>query len=391
MVSIWTLAWTSLSRIGIPLSHQQIYSFIGFPGYYKRFIKNSFKIAKPLTPLTQKNKTYVWGDKQKEAFCILKEKFCNAPVLTLLDGPNDFVVFCDVSNRRFGCVLMQWGKVIAYASRQLKTYEKNYTTHDLELELHNDDIGPSCFHLVSFFYLLCLIKSRIPTNVVVDDLSRKERLKPRRVQWLRGLDAQLKRMDDDGIYFVGRMWIPSIGGIRRLIMDEAHTLRYSVHPEVEESQLIGLEIVQETTEKIMQIKERLKTTLDHQKSYADKRSKLLEFNVGDHVLLKVSPWKGVVQFGIKGKLALLYVGPFEIVERVRLVAYRLRLLQDLSCIYDTFHVSNIKKCLAETDLQVPLEEIKIDDNLYFVEELVKIVDMDVKKLKRSWIPLVKVR
>nr|GEX93325.1 hypothetical protein [Tanacetum cinerariifolium] len=189
-------------------------------------------------------------------------------------------------------------------------------------------------------------------------------------EWLRGLDAQLERMDDDGIYFVGRMWIPSVGVIRRLIMDEAHTLRYSVHPVVEESQLIGLEIIQETTEKIMQIKERLKTTLGHQKSYADKRSKLLEFN---------------------GKLALLYVGPFEIVERVRLVAYHLRLLQDLSCIHETFHVSNLNKCLAETDLQVPLEEIKIDDNLYFVEELVKIVDIDVKKLKQSWIPLVKVR
>ncbi|GKB12360.1 putative reverse transcriptase domain-containing protein [Tanacetum coccineum] len=91
------------------------------------------KIAKPLTLLTQKNKTYVWGDEQDEAFRILKEKLCNAPVLALPDGPDDFVVYCDASKQGFGCVLMQRGKVIAYASRQLKTHEKNYTTHDLEL------------------------------------------------------------------------------------------------------------------------------------------------------------------------------------------------------------------------------------------------------------------
>nr|GFC64679.1 putative reverse transcriptase domain-containing protein [Tanacetum cinerariifolium] len=108
-------------------------SKVGLAGYYQRFIENFSNIAKPLTQLTQKNKAYVWGDKQEEDFCILKEKLCNAPVLALPDGPNDFVVYCDASNQGFGCVLMQRGKVIAYASRQLKTHEKNYTTHDLEL------------------------------------------------------------------------------------------------------------------------------------------------------------------------------------------------------------------------------------------------------------------
>ncbi|GJT20653.1 putative reverse transcriptase domain-containing protein [Tanacetum coccineum] len=102
-------------------------------GYYWRFIENFSKIAKPLTLLTQKNKTYVWGDEQDEAFCILKEKLCNALVLALPDGPDDFVVFYDASKQGFGCVVMQRGKVIAYASRQLKKHEKNYTTHNLEL------------------------------------------------------------------------------------------------------------------------------------------------------------------------------------------------------------------------------------------------------------------
>ncbi|GKE96182.1 putative reverse transcriptase domain-containing protein [Tanacetum coccineum] len=105
----------------------------GLAGYYQRFIENFSKIAKPLTLLTQKNKTYVWGDKQDEAFRILKEKLCNAPVLALPDGPNDYVVYSDASKQGFGCVLMQRGKVIAYASRQLKKHENNYTTHNLEL------------------------------------------------------------------------------------------------------------------------------------------------------------------------------------------------------------------------------------------------------------------
>ncbi|GJT28902.1 putative reverse transcriptase domain-containing protein [Tanacetum coccineum] len=161
--------------------------------------------------------------------------------------------------------------------------------------------------------------------------------------------------------------------------------------EVGESQLIGLEIMQETTEKIVKIKERLKTARSRQKSYADKRRKPLEFQVGDRVLLKVSSWKGVVRFGKKGKLAPRYVGPFEIVEHVGPVAYPLELPQELTCVHDTFHVSNLKKWLAEPDVQVPLDEIEIDENFHFVEEPIKIVERDVKKLKRRRIPLVKVR
>nr|GEX67309.1 transposon Ty3-I Gag-Pol polyprotein [Tanacetum cinerariifolium] len=354
----------------------------GLVGYYRRFIENFSKIAKPLTQLTQKNKAYVWGDKQEEALCILKEKLCNAPVLALPSGPNDFMVYCDASNQGFGCVLMQRGKVIAYASRQLKIHEKNYTTHDLEL-------GVVVFALKFWRHNLYGTKSVIYTdhkslqyvfdqkelnmwqrrwvellsdyeceikyhpgkaNVVADALIRKKRLKPRRVramsmtiqtglkakileaqgeaskdlkapaEWLRGLERHFEKRDDGGVYFFDRVWIPSVGYIRKLIMDEAHTSRYSGHPgadkmyydlrdlywwpgmkrdiaeyvskcltslviwtEIRESQLIGLEIVQETTEKIFQIKERLKTARSRQKSYADKRRKPLEFKVGDRV------------------------------------------------------------------------------------------------------------
>ncbi|GJY28010.1 putative reverse transcriptase domain-containing protein [Tanacetum coccineum] len=114
--------------------------------------------------------------------------------------------------------------------------------------------------------------------------------------------------------------------------------------EVGEGHLIGPELVQETIKKISQIKDRLKAARDCQKSYADKRRKPLEFSVGEHVLLKVSPWKGVIRFGKKGKLAPRFVGPFEITERIGPVAYRLRLPEELNGVHDTFHVSNLKKC-----------------------------------------------
>ncbi|GJX17158.1 putative reverse transcriptase domain-containing protein [Tanacetum coccineum] len=161
--------------------------------------------------------------------------------------------------------------------------------------------------------------------------------------------------------------------------------------EVREGQLIGPELVQETTEKISQIKDRLKAACDRQKSYANKRRKPLEFSVGDYVLLKVSPWKGVVSFGKKGKLAPRFVGPFEIIKKVGPIAYRLDLPEELDGVHDTFHVSNLKKCLADPTLQVPLDEIQVDAKLNFVEEPMEILKREFKKLKHSRIAIIKVR
>ncbi|GKC87345.1 hypothetical protein Tco_1147994, partial [Tanacetum coccineum] len=139
------------------------------------------------------------------------------------------------------------------------------------------------------------------------------------------------------------------------------------------------------------IKDRLKDVRDRQKIYADKRRKPLDFSVGDSVLLKVSPWKGVVRFRNKGKLSPKFVGPFEIIKKVGSVAYRLDLPKELNGVHDTFHVLNLKKCLADPTLQVPLEEIRVDDKLNFMEEPVKILERKFKKLKRSKIAIVKVR
>ncbi|GJW58419.1 putative reverse transcriptase domain-containing protein [Tanacetum coccineum] len=152
-----------------PRNPSEVHSFLGLAGYYHRFIENFSKIAKLLTVLTQKSKTYDWGKEQENAFQILKDKLCNAPILVLLDGPKDFVVYCDAFGLGLGCVLMQRGKVITYASRQLKIHERNYTTHDLELELFSDYDCEIRYHPSK-------------ANVVADALSRKERVKPKRVR-----------------------------------------------------------------------------------------------------------------------------------------------------------------------------------------------------------------
>ncbi|KAD2805410.1 hypothetical protein E3N88_38787 [Mikania micrantha] len=655
-----------------PKTPTEIRSFLGLAGYYRRFISNFSKIALPLTKLTQKSEPFIWEQKQEEAFQTLKQKLCDAPILSLPDGCDDFVVYCDASHQGLGCVLMQRDKVIAYASRQLKIHEKNYTTHDLELGAvvfalkiwRHYLYGTKCTiftdhkslqHIFDqkelnmrqrrWVELLndydCVIKyHQGKANVVADALSRKERVKPLRVRAMGmtvqtslhdhirqaqqeaiergnlkkdldcGVEKQLETKPDGLVYFKDRIWIPAVDELRKLIFDEAHKTKYSVHPgadkmyqdlrafywwpgmkkdiaeyvgrcltcakvkaehqkpsglleqpeiplwkweqiamdfvtklprtssghdtiwvivdrltksahflpmretytmdklaklyideivvrhgvplsiisdrdsrftsrfwqslqkslgtqlnlstayhpqtdgqsertiqtledmlrtcvldfggnwdshlpliefsynnsyhssigcapfealygrkcrspicwsEVGDNRITGPELIQETTDKIAQIQQRLQATRSRQKSYADKRRKPLEFQVGDRVMLKVSPWKGVVRFTKKGKLTPRYVGPFEIIERIGPVAYRLSLPDELSGVHDVFHVSNLKKCLTDETLIIPIEEIQLDENLRFVEEPLEIMDRKVKQLRRSRIPIVKVR
>nr|GEZ83657.1 putative reverse transcriptase domain-containing protein [Tanacetum cinerariifolium] len=140
--------------------------------------------------------------------------------------------------------------------------------------------------------------------------------------------------------------------------------------EVRDAQLTGPKIIHETTEKIIQIKSRIQAARDRQKSYVDLKRKSMDFQVGDRVMLKVSPWKGVVRFGKRGKLELP---------------------QQLSRVHNTFHVSNLRKCLFDESLVIPLDELRIDDKIHFVEEPVEIMDREVKRLKRSRIPIIKVK
>ncbi|KAK1411670.1 hypothetical protein QVD17_38227 [Tagetes erecta] len=161
--------------------------------------------------------------------------------------------------------------------------------------------------------------------------------------------------------------------------------------EIGEAQITGPEFIQLSTDKIYKIRDNLLAARNRQKYYADKKRKPMEYKVGDLVLLKVSPWKGVVRFGKKGKLAPRYVGPFKVLERVGKVAYILELPEELSNVHPTFHVSNLKKCLADENLHIPLDEVQIDESMHFIEKPVEIMDREIKKLKRSRIPIVKVR
>ncbi|GKD69967.1 putative reverse transcriptase domain-containing protein, partial [Tanacetum coccineum] len=158
-----------------------------------------------------------------------------------------------------------------------------------------------------------------------------------------------------------------------------------------EAQLTGLKLIQETTEKIVLIKQRIQAAQDRQKSYADLKQKPMEFEVGDRVMLKVSPWKGVVRFGKRGKLKPRYVGPFKVLAKLGKVVYILELPQELSRVHHTLHVSNLKKCYADEPLVMSLEGIHIDDKLQFVEEPIEITEREIKRLKRSRIQLVKLR
>ncbi|GJX96941.1 putative reverse transcriptase domain-containing protein [Tanacetum coccineum] len=278
--------WTS------PATPTEVRQFLGLAGYYRRFIEGFSKIAKPLTKLTQKNKSYIWGEEQESAFQLLKQKLCEAPILALPEGNDNFVIYCDASLQGLGVVLMQREKVIAYASRQLKPHEENYTTHDLELGAvifalkiwRHYLYGTKCTVFTDHKSLQHILRQKElnmrqrrwlelladydceicyhpgKANVVADALSRKKRIKPLRVRALiltvhpklpfqileaqnealkeenvknenlRGMDKSFEIRPDGTRCIKNQSWLPLFGGLRDLIMHESHKSKYSIHP-----------------------------------------------------------------------------------------------------------------------------------------------------------------
>ncbi|GJS00700.1 putative reverse transcriptase domain-containing protein [Tanacetum coccineum] len=464
--------------------------------------------AAPTTP-TEKDKKYEWGKEEEESFQTLKQNLCSAPILVLSEGTEDFVVYCDASLKGYGAMLMQRETVIAYASRQLKVQEENYTTHDLELGAKELNLRQRRWiELLSDYD--CEIRYHPgKANVVADALSRKERDKPLCVQALMMTihndlpkqirEAQGKAMKEENVEaeilgrlikpifefrpdgtrcFGNHVWLPRFGVLRDLVMNESHKSKYYIHPgsdkmyqdlkplywwpnmkadiatyvskcltctkvKAEHQKPCGLlqqpEILEalgtnldmstayhpqtdcqsertiQTLEDMLRacvidfgsswdghlplvkflynnsyhasikaapyealygrkylsrLEKTLLTARSRQKSYADMRAKPLEFEVGCYGMLKVYRMKGVVHFGKREKLSTRYIGPCKILARVGPVAYT---------------------CLAEGDIVVLMDEIQLDDKLHMIEEPVEVVDREVKRLKQSRIPIVKVR
>nr|GEY81987.1 putative reverse transcriptase domain-containing protein [Tanacetum cinerariifolium] len=346
-----------------PTTPTKIRQFLGLAGYYRRLIKDFSKIAKSLTILTQKDKKFIWGKDQEMAFQILKQKLYEALILALPKGNDDFVVYCDASIQGLRAVLMQREKVIAYASRQLKPHEENYTTHDLKL---GAVIQRRWLELLADYD--CEIRYHPgKANVVADALSPKRiikshRIKPLRVRFWKSLQNALGTQLD-----MSTAYHPETDGqSKRTIQTLEDMLRacaIDFGKGWEKTLTIGPEIIHETTEKIVQIRH---------------TCKLYEIDK------EVTPIK-------RGKLNLWYIGPFKILKRIGPVAYKLELPEELSNVHNTFHISNLKKCLSDESLIIPMKELKLDDKLNFVEEPVEIKDREVKQLRQSRIPIIKVR
>ncbi|GJS82246.1 putative reverse transcriptase domain-containing protein [Tanacetum coccineum] len=226
---------------------------------------------------------------------------------------------------------------------------------------------------------------------------------------LRGMDKAIEIRPDGTRCIKNQSWLPLFGNLRDLIMHDSYKSKYSIHPSSDKMYQDLKKLYWWPNMKAImadyhasvkaspfealyvQIRQRLQVARDRQRSYANIRRKPLEFQVGDRVMLKVSPHKGVIRFRKRGKLNPRYIGPFKILERIGLVAYKLELPEELSNVYSTFHVSNLKKCLFDESLVIPIKELRLDDKLNFVEEPVEIMDREVKQLKQSRIPIVKVR
>ncbi|WVZ51621.1 LOW QUALITY PROTEIN: hypothetical protein U9M48_002748, partial [Paspalum notatum var. saurae] len=648
-----------------PESVTEIRSFLGLAGYYRRFIKDFSKTAKPMTSLTKKNAKYTWSPNCEEAFQSLKRSLTTAPVLAQPDVTKPFDVYCDASGNGLGCVLMQEGRVVAYASRQLRKHEANYPTHDLELAavVHAPKIwrhytlGNTC-HIYtdhkSLKYILTqpelnmrqrrwleLIKDYDleihyhpgKANVVADALSRrahcnviearptvrvlcceigeielpteqlaelynliieptiKEQIitaqkQDKGMAFIReGMDEKKRAcftLDDQGVlWFKNRLVVPKDMELRKRILDEAHTSMFTMHPgsnkmyqdlkqkfwwtrmkreiatyvsecdvcqrikadhlkpagmlqplevpawkwenihmdfivglpptqkgydsiwvvidrftkaahflpvkttyrakqyaelyisrivalhgvpltitsdrgslfvsrfwehlqtalgttlihssayhpqtsgQVERSLLIttatekslemapfearmemrtplnwsepgervtfGPDLVTQAEEQVKLIHGNLKRAQSRQKSYSDKRRRPLVFELDDHVYLRVSPMKGVHRFGVKGKLAPRYVGPFKITEQCGPVAYRLELPPHLAAVHDVFHVSQLKKCLRVPEEAVDTSQIEIEPDLTYEERPIKILDQKQRATRRKAINFYKVQ
>nr|GEX02878.1 hypothetical protein [Tanacetum cinerariifolium] len=305
--------WKHLAKIEAVMNWQtskevgEIQSLLGLTGYYRRFIQDVFKIASSLTKLTKKNTPLVWGEEQEEDFVTLRRKLCETPILVLPIGTEDMVVYCDASYVCLGCVLMQRGKLAKIYVNEI------VIRHGVPVSIVLDRDGRFISNFWQYFQEELGTKLHMSTAFHPQTDGQSE-------QTIQTLEDML------------RACVIDFGGSR---------------------ELASTDVVLATTEKIKTIRERLKAAQDRWKSYANNRRRPIEFNLGDLVMLKVSSWKGVLQFKDKGKLSP-------------------------------------RKCLAEESRVITLDDVEIDPKLTSREEPITILGRKSRQLRNKIIPLVKV-
>nr|GEV35986.1 retrotransposon protein, putative, Ty3-gypsy subclass [Tanacetum cinerariifolium] len=366
----------------------------------------------PTTP-TEKNKKYEWGMKEDEAFQTLKQKLCSAPILALPEGTENFVVYFDASFKGFGAPIFEirsngirffkgrlWLPLFEGIRDMImhESHKSKYSIHPGSDKMYQDlkklywwpNMKPdiATFEKITMDFVLELL--RTPSGydsiwVIVDRLTKSAHLLPmKKINSIEKLAQQYLKeivyrhrvlvsiISDRDSLFTSRFW---------------KTLQEALGTQLNMSTDYYPVTDGQSERTIQTLEEMLRAC----KSYADVRRKPMEFKVGDMVMLKVSPWKGVIRFGKRGKLSPRYIGPSEIIKRIGTVAYKLELPEKLCGIHNTFYVSILKKCLMDENLVIPLKEIKLDDKLHFIKEPAEIMDREVKQLKQSQIPIFKVR
>ncbi|XP_027933068.1 uncharacterized protein LOC114188674 [Vigna unguiculata] len=389
-----------------PKSATEIRSFVGLAGYYRRFIEGFSRIVAPLTQLTRKDQPFAWIDRCENSFQELKQKLTSAPVLVILDTSRPFEVYCDASHQGLGCVLMQERKVVAYASRQLKSHEKNYPTHDLEL-------AAVVFALKIWRHYLYGAQFQVfSDHKSLKYLFDQKELNMRHRRWM----EFLKDFDFELLYHPGKANVSAMGS--RLSMSSAYhpqtdgqsertiqsledllrtcvldhlgawdevlplvefTYNNSFHTSIGmapyealygrrcrtplcwyqdgESVMVGPELLRQTTKKVKLIQERMKASQSRQKSYADQRRRPLEFAVGDHIFLRITPTTGVGRAIRSRKLSPKFIGSYQILRRIRPVAYEIALPPQLSNLHPIFLVSQLRRYVADPSHVLEAEDL----------------------------------
>nr|GEX10005.1 splicing factor SF3a60 homolog [Tanacetum cinerariifolium] len=368
-----------------PKTATEIRQFLGLAGYYRRFIEGFSKIAKSMTKLTQKKVKFDWGDKKEAAFQLIKQKLCSAPTLALPEGSEDFIIYCDASIKplRVRALVMNIGLDLPKQIMEAQTEARKPEN------LKSEDVGG---------------KGRTPKTIWLLGTTKDSLMEVGQYHYgfchQAPKDAKWKR------YHMGS-YRPTHQRSFQKAMGTQLDMRMAYHPQTDRQS----ERTIQTLEDILRactidfesgwkshlpliefsynnsyhasIKAALFEALYGQKC----RSPVCWAEVGDAQLTGpelvhettekiVSPWKGVVRFGKRGPR---YIGPFKVIDKVRTVAYRLELPQQLSRVHSTFHVSNLKKCLSDEPIAISLDEIHIGDKLYFVKEHVEIMDHEVKR------------